>query len=75
MRITKTSRPARATATLSRAVSALFTRGDDGPAIHEATQDYRRTIRAWLRAHPDVSSVEVYMSARHGGSQTDVIEA
>jgi hypothetical protein len=75
MRITKTSRPTCATATLSRPVSALFTRGDDGPAIADETATYRRTIQAWLCAHPEIRQVEVYMSARHGGSQTDVIEA
>lgn len=73
-RITRT-RSTVARMTLSRAVSRLFDHGSDGPAIHEATQTYRAAAREYLRTHPEVREVVVYMSERFGGSQTDIIEA
>jgi len=73
-RIVRT-RPTVARMTLSRKVSSLFERGADGPAIHAETQTYRTAAREYLRDHPEVCEVVVYMSERSGGSQTDIIEA
>ena len=72
-RIVRTS-PTAARMTLSRTVSSLFDCGADGPAIHSEVQAYQRAARDYLRAHPSIESVEVYMSARYGGSQNDIIE-
>ena len=72
MRITST-RPGRAVAILSREVSSLFNANADWDAIHAETQSYRATLREWMREHPDVGSVEVFMSERSGGCMTDVM--
>lgn len=73
MRITRPSRPTAAVATLGRKEIALQsdTYMHDGQAVHETRATMMRTIREWMRAHPDVTSIQIVASARYGGYTVD----
>lgn len=73
MRITRPTRKTAAVATLGRKEVALQSDRymHDGQAVHEARQQMMRTIREWMRAHEDVTSIQIVASARYGGYTID----
>lgn len=73
MRITRPARKSAAVATLGRKEIALQsdTYMHDARAVHEARATMMRTIREWMRAHEDVTSIQIVASARYGGYTVD----
>ena len=70
MRITRPVRESAAVATLGRKEIPIQSDAG-GPAFAEARATMMRTIREWMQAHPDVTSIQIVASARYGGYTVD----
>ena len=70
MRITRPVRKTAAVATLGRKEIPIQSDAG-GPAVHDARAKMMRTIREWMKAHPDVASIQIVASARYGGYTVD----